>query len=382
MNTLSMEPFEYVDLFKKTNTELYNSMRQITNDIYEDGKFVYTSPAHSEGSIWSHTMMVLNNIIHSSKSLNTELILAALLHDIGKVYTIGERVLDDGTRRRTFYNHHSYGSIICVDVLKKMFGDKYYEVVDAKKIIELINLHMFFHFNFGTTIDDNYYVSEKESNRINKVFSDRRDFFVDLIDLIRSDSLGRITKSSEYRITMSKDRLLKNALEHLDSEKREEKDNEVIMLIGLPGSGKTTYRNSIKGYTVISQDDWVEEEAKERGIMYKEMFTSKYSTRMKVISNNILQSKFSNAISKKENIIIDMTNLSLKSRRHKLNVIPEKYYSKKAIVFNRSLEDLKKVNTERIKYGRDIPDSTFKFMVESFCVPTDEEFDKIEYIFN
>jgi tRNA uridine 5-carbamoylmethylation protein Kti12 len=77
----------------------------------------------------------------------------------------------------------------------------------------------------------------------------------------------------------------------------------------------------------------------------------------------------------RENIIVDMTNVSKKSRKKFLGQIPNKEYHKKAIVFITGLDEISKRNANRPnKY---IPDEVYLKMMTGFSYPTYDEFDEI-----
>ena len=96
--------------------------------------------------------------------------------------------------------------------------------------------------------------------------------------------------------------------------------------------------------------------------------------------DNILQHKFDEAVSKRQNIIIDKTNLSTKSRRKFLSRLPFVYY-KKAIVFIRGLQDIYATDDIRSKNNRNVGLSNIFNMAKKFNVPTHFEFDNILYKF-
>lgn len=156
---------------------------------------------------------------------------------------------------------------------------------------------------------------------------------------------------------------------------------ELIVLIGLPGSGKSTWRdnmvaNSPDSYVVISSDDELERMADHEGISYSEAW-KKYIGKSTAISKQ----KFREAVNKGENIIWDQTNLSPKKRRGILNQVP-KAYKKTAISFEVTSEELNQRLAKREQEtGKYISPKVIKDMARSYQPPTKEEgFDNVMFV--
>ena len=147
------------------------------------------------------------------------------------------------------------------------------------------------------------------------------------------------------------------------------------MLVGLSGSGKSTYRNQISEDNfdvVLSTDEYIEEYARLNGKTYNEVFHEQIKNAQKRFNEN-----FNEAIKDGKNIIIDQTNLTVNSRRKKMARLP-KEYKKYAVVFDVKGDDLKNVNEERKQFGRALPDNVIQSQIDSFEMPTkDEGFDQI-----
>lgn len=146
---------------------------------------------------------------------------------------------------------------------------------------------------------------------------------------------------------------------------------ELVIMVGLPGSGKSTLiRQKYPNHVVVSSDDIIEKLGKDEGKTYDEVF-QKYIGR----ATGEMKSIFRQAIKDNRDIVWDQTNLSKKKRRGILQQVPDNYRVI-AVVFN--IPD--RVRAERIagRAGKSIPDHVMKNMEKSYDpVTKDEGFDKI-----
>jgi predicted kinase len=147
---------------------------------------------------------------------------------------------------------------------------------------------------------------------------------------------------------------------------------ELIMLVGIPTSGKSTFSNNpkYKNYVRVSSDDILQEIAKEKKASYNAIFESNIRfaqiAMMKVLRNAIEDGK---------SIIWDQTNLTKKQRREKIKQIPA-HYKKTAVYFIIDLKTALERNTTRP--GKVIPPEVLERMIKQYELPTLEEgFDQI-----
>ena len=95
------------------------------------------------------------------------------------------------------------------------------------------------------------------------------------------------------------------------------------MMVGIPYSGKSTFiKNYFKDfdYVLLSTDDYIETVASQDGKSYTDTFTHVYA-RASEFMHKQLQFALSNSL----DIVWDQTNLTKKSRRQKLSLLPSTY---------------------------------------------------------
>jgi tRNA uridine 5-carbamoylmethylation protein Kti12 len=149
------------------------------------------------------------------------------------------------------------------------------------------------------------------------------------------------------------------------------------VLVGLPGSGKTTLRNKIREdwncehiLVTASTDDYIEVKAKMTGKTYSDVFSETIDEATR-FNNETLQK----AIAKRDCIIVDQTNLTSKKRRALLASLP-KEYTKVAIVVECS--EVARQDRLFCRPGKIIPSHIDALMRENFSHPSlDEGFDVV-----
>ena len=157
--------------------------------------------------------------------------------------------------------------------------------------------------------------------------------------------------------------------------RKKENDKEIVLTIGLPCAGKTTYiaeNKEYESYEKLSRDELV--------LMLGN--TDSYNEAWNKVDQGEVDRQF-NALFKRyvverKNIVIDMTFLSKKSRNRILSIVP-RGYKKTGIMFNTELETIYARNSAR--EGKHIPEEVIEGMMKRFSVPTHVEFDTIIWRF-
>lgn len=148
------------------------------------------------------------------------------------------------------------------------------------------------------------------------------------------------------------------------------------MLIGLPASGKTTYRNKFKatnpGYETLSTDDIIEDVAQVYGYKYEDVFESAMK-----LADKIFHDDFDILSNMGTDLILDRTHLSKKVRSGYLEQL--KHYDVKAVVFD--IDEGTRKERAASRGGKFIPEHIIDNMKSRYEEPTlDEGFSSIEWI--
>lgn len=154
---------------------------------------------------------------------------------------------------------------------------------------------------------------------------------------------------------------------------------EFIMLIGVPGSGKSTYIKKLKAdnpdkeYVVASTDDIISAWGEAEGLNYSQAF-QKFDYKK---AETIFKNQIKDAIKNRKNIIVDRTNLTPKSRAKTMANLPNDYKTI-AVVFDVDEKELQqRLDTRAAETGKHIPDKVVDQMKASFTPPSKSEFDHI-----
>lgn len=142
---------------------------------------------------------------------------------------------------------------------------------------------------------------------------------------------------------------------------------ELHMLIGPPGSGKSTLVNEVlrpkfPNAYIHSPDRFIEFIAESTGKTYKELWEKTYPKAME----NVMQSLRRFTVEEPSPVIWDQTNLGFKKRLGVIKPLTHRGYVVTYHVFDQPEELLWERNRARVASGREIPDHVLKNMIESF----------------
>jgi len=353
---------EKVFLFLKE--EFDKKYKDILCQSIENNKY------HLEGDTYTHSIIVAGQIINDSLLYNdidfVKLIIVALMHDSGKpiAYFLNNKRHYDG--------HAGISVFKTIDFLKNIINKLENEfsiilsVQDILDILYIVNYH------------DIYW-----KNRVNYLEYDER-YYKYIKEFSKYDHFGRITFNKktftfpeiEFK-TKNKNMIFNNF------------DRTLYILIGPPASGKDTYLNmqKISKEIIVSRDDILMEYAKEKYNI------TKYNDAFKTLTieehreiDKMLIDKFYTLLNNHNisEIYVNLTNMSIKSRRRWLSGISKKKHNIKIqyIVFLNSFNTL----FERNSYRRDkyISSNIIMQFMQRFELPLFSEHEllyDIQYIF-
>ena len=309
----------YLTQFMETFPDIVEAMKQCDHD----------SSYHMEGTVWTHTMMVYS-YIKGAHPDNTVLLLAALLHDVGKPFV--KTISDEGKTR--FSGHEGYSTFLARDILEELKIPKPL-ILDVLRVISLHGVNIY-------QLPNIPYLS---------MFR-------------KADAGGRISnKPLEDYQPRGFHRLWKNPV------------HTVTILIGLPACGKSTYAS--KSSSVVSRDTCLLEYFPSDS--YDEAYAkSNADDESRAAFNAYFESYIQSIASKQVDTVIDMTMLSLSDRRSMMSKFPKANF--KAIVFLPTLNTIYSRNDIRSKAGKTLSTDVYKHMMTKFVMPVLEEgFETIEY---
>jgi putative nucleotidyltransferase with HDIG domain len=353
-----MNADQMVKWFQTNFPNHYAEMREADHGYSKDSDTwstnwkVVPNPYHLEGDVWTHTMMVMKE---AEKFIDTNplVLWSSLLHDIGK--PLAREPIHEKQRVR-FIGHEGISTFLSVEVLNKTD----LSISEKVRVLQLVAHHSDV---FRGRKDGKY------TNKFLKKFDKQYPMVQELICQVYCDSNGRFLDDGLENIT--KESLNGEFLfELLDTEDSEPKSKTVTVLVGLPCSGKSTYTGTFKDSFVISRDNIVEELAREQGKTYGDMWKEK-------CVDQKLQEVFKESLNH-ENVIVDKTHMTAKSRRRSLSKY-NKTYKKNCVIFFEEFEELLRREDERRKnYSKTIGYNTFIEMMKNFSFPTfGEGFDSI-----
>ena len=161
----------------------------------------------------------------------------------------------------------------------------------------------------------------------------------------------------------------------------------VQVLVGISGSGKSTYVKDHCIENICATDKFVENLGKERGLNYSDTFEMLQMNNQFGEITKLFYNEIEDNIKKGREFIIDRTNLTVESRASLLRQLRiwGKLYDVnlfiEAVVFNPDLSIIMhRLRKREDEEDKKIPDDVIAKQVDVFELPTDnEDFDMVVY---
>jgi predicted kinase len=337
-----------------------NNYKQISEDMkicYHNHSNGIVNPFHEENDVWTHTMMVYDNINDN----DVDKLFAALLHDIGKIYSRNEK--QNG--RVSFRLHENISTYKSIDILKHA-KNTFYDL-NILSTLKLISWH--------GDLWKNKNIDNVNNREIDLKYGFDYNFYSKFVEFVEADAFGRIYSENHIEEQLNLIDLFKyfknyipyNDLTHYNRGNKK----EVVCMIGISGSGKSTWIEKNKpNYKIVGVDKYFEEKKSGYDFINYEKNIEKFH----ILSLKDMKQYIENL----DDVVIDMTNVSKEMRRKKLSQFPVTKYHKTGVVFlngEKSLiENLKK------RKEKTIPKEVIEKQIVNFELPSYDEFDEIIYI--
>ena len=146
------------------------------------------------------------------------------------------------------------------------------------------------------------------------------------------------------------------------------KQLKLYMLIGVPGSGKSTWvenQDWAKNCVYVSTDQYVEAYAKGLGKTYNEVFKEVMPECVRLMTDAVVLAR-----TREQDIIWDQTSTTIASRKKKFKMLPD-YYTIAVVFKTPDTDELNRRLASRP--GKNIPDYVMESMISNWEEPTEEE---------
>ena len=143
---------------------------------------------------------------------------------------------------------------------------------------------------------------------------------------------------------------------------------KVYVLVGVPGSGKSTWiaqQEWARDCSIVSTDHWIEVFARELGRTYSEVFELFMPAAVRAMSAQVALAQ-----QQGRDIVWDQTSVSVASRAKKFASLPD--YEHVAVVFA-TPEPAELARRLAQRPGKIVPESVVQHMINTFELPTESE---------
>ncbi len=326
---------------------------------------------HLEGDVWSHTLLSYSKGIDFGVSKT--ILLALMLHDRGRIYT---RYINEKKDTVHFGDFEGVSCFTALEVLNNLHLSN----TEKVRILQII-MHQY------TVIDFVKYDEMSWENFVDN-FQYDEELLQDLFSYVKCDLFGRIIDSRKegyYDLKKIQSYELKSTTLLPSTKDINTKQGDVYILIGLPCSGKSTWRSEFHSDAfVVSRDLCIDTIGKK---YMKDTHDEAYSLQdeneeIDKEVNTLFNARLKESYLTQKHIIIDNLSLGLKDRAKWIKLY-KTTHNIHAILFLKSFGDILDCDNKRsLRENKTIGKTLFLKHMMKFRFPLiNEGFDSIEYIF-
>lgn len=340
---------------------------------------------HAEGNVFIHTKMVCEELVKLDdykaldKKFQLELFLSALFHDVGK--TVCSKVVDGEIRS---FNHGIVGSNIVREYLWRdcnFSGNEEYQNI-RETICLLIKYHsnpiyagkdenvkrvIKLSLNNKLALDYNLHMLHtlSKADVLGRIAIDTKEQleYLEIFKLIAED-LDIFYKAYEFKNDYTKVEYFRNNNVWHEQELYDPTFGEVILICGLPGTGKDTYiEKYFPNLPVVSLDDVRDDldidPQDEQGLVY-----------------NTCKEKAKEYLRNKQSFVWNATNITEMIRQKQVKLFHD-YHAKVRIIFlETNWEENLKRNKSRKK---EVIEGVINKMLSKLTLPEEQEAEVVEW---
>ena len=350
----------YNDVFK--TDPLYVAMEQTVED----------SPWHRERNVGIHTDMVVSQYLSTNDPFDVRGAIGCAFHDVGKPPCEITKFREDRGEYRAYHGHELHSA--------RMWEN--YAVKNWSFLSEHFELTFDDIYTIGWMIEHHVPWSTKKDAKLDALAATAYKtlgFDETWADMLMADQTGRISDVSHQRLEQCEDWLddhferVRNYFNNVVQSSIFDDENEdkkfVFMLIGAPGTGKSTARNNIGADAAICMDElrleWYSDD-------YDEAF--KMSCDDKKFGQKV-DKLYIETLNNHNTVVLDNTNTSAKQRRRWLAPARARGFELVAIVFPVDLDTI--LSRQNSRADKKVPDHVVVNMYDRLALPLYGEFDKV-----
>lgn len=330
---------------------------------------VENSPWHRERNVGTHTDMVVSQYIsRQGFEFDVRGALGCAFHDVGKPDSEIIKFREDRGEYRAYHGHELVSARMWENWAVTNWPFLRNEFLLKPQDIYTIGWMIEHHVPWATKKDEKlnaFAITAYETLR-------HRDTWT---DMLLADQYGRISDEDHQRYQAADEWISDHRVRRYKAEHRWKgyEQKTVYMLIGAPGSGKSTYRNYITEDTpmeTLCMDDlrmeWYD----------KNDYAAAFAKASKDSSFNAKVDKvYIEMLRKNESIVLDNTNTSAKARRRWLAPAKARDYLVVAILFPASFAQV--TSRQSTREDKTIPQDVVENMYNRMSLPMYGEFDDV-----